>query len=178
MRSLWRLIALNPFDTGLRWAYAEQRFGDEPPYEKVAESYGPALDWDLSAMLNLAHLAGEKSPERRLTRACGLEGDECSGLAWFLADVGEEVEAADAYRRFWHGGLDRVRVSNSVSWLVEYDRKHNHIDEAFEVARDAADTYSGSGLETLARLQEDTGDRASAAKAHNRRVPSFLRAGN
>jgi tetratricopeptide (TPR) repeat protein len=153
------VVRVDPYDTGFRWAYAKRKFGAEPSYEQMLGAYGPALEWDVNSMLNIARLAKSIPDTRRrwLTRACEIEPDECNSLARFLVDVGDEAGAAEAYRRWWREAIDRVAVANGVAWLVKYDMKHAREAEAWEVARDAASTYSGGGLRALSDLEEETG---------------------
>jgi hypothetical protein len=47
---------------------------------------------------------------------------------------------------------------------VTYDCDHGRKEEAFRLAREAAATYSGAGLGTLARLLERTGDLVGAER--------------
>ena len=154
------LVRLDPYDTGLRWAYAKQSMGHHPPYDQMVRAYGPSLQWDVRSMRNLAGLAKDHPIEQRrwLTQVCELEGDFCAGLAWFLVEQKEEAAAAEVYRRYWREGIDRVQVSNSMDWLVEHERKRGALISAFEIARDAAATYSYNGLRILADLAEATGN--------------------
>ena len=142
------IVRIDPFDTGTRWAYMKQRFGDHPSYEQILGAYGPALEWDLVSMRNIASRAKSNPIARRewLKRTCDSDPDYCGDLARFLVESGEEPAAAEAYRRWWREAIDRVGVANDVDWLVKYDVKHGRVDEAWKVARDAASTYSGAGL--------------------------------
>jgi tetratricopeptide (TPR) repeat protein len=154
------LILLDPYDTDLPWGLASlERGGKWPTYDDLREGFGPALAWDVLAIRSLASRAKDEPAARRalLTKACELDVDSCGALGKVLVSLKDEATAAEVYRRWWREGIDRVGVANDIAWLVEYERKSGRSRQAFEIAKDAASTYSHAGLVTLARLSEATG---------------------
>jgi hypothetical protein len=169
------LVAIDPYETGLRRTSVQQRLGKEPAYEALRDGYGPALEWNAYAMEQVSARAPEKSDERHrwLAKSCGVNADRCHLLARFLEERGDEPAAAETYRRWWREAMDRVAVSNQIRWLVEYDERHGRPEEALEIARDAAGTYSWSGLDTLAWLQEERGRTAEAETLYQQMVERY-----
>jgi hypothetical protein len=137
----------------------------------MLEEYGPTLGWATGPISYLSGLAKDRPAERRkwTTRLCEAEPEYCDALADALVDAKEEKEAAEVYRRWRREAIDRVRVSNKVGWIVEYDRTHGREAEAWEIAREAAGVYSEVGLRTLAELAEKT-DRLDVAETNFRSV--------
>jgi tetratricopeptide (TPR) repeat protein len=69
----------------------------------------------------------------------------------------KEKEAVEAFENAFTHQADAVQLSNQCGWLVDYYATHNRTDRALEIARFAADVYSESGLQTMARLMERLG---------------------
>jgi hypothetical protein len=159
------VVAVDPYDTGAHWARIRLRHGEKPDYATVVAGLGPALEWTLEFMLAAGDLAPAGSAEQLkwLGRRCDIDADGCERLGYALKEAHEDEKAAEAYRRQWREGADRVLVANSMQWLVDYDNAHGKREEAFRIARDAADTFSARGLLTLAKLDEDTSDLDGAA---------------
>lgn len=152
-------VRLNPYNTSFLWRDVQTRFGRHATYAALLEAYGPTAEWHLGAMNALAGAAvqGSADHKRWLQKRCETDVDTCSDLGRLLVDAGDAAAAADVYLRYWKEAADRVRVSNSVRWLVEHLETHGRQAEAFEVASDAAGTASADGLTTLAWLREKRG---------------------
>jgi tetratricopeptide (TPR) repeat protein len=86
-----------------------------------------------------------------------LDPDSWIELGEYRVSHDRDDEAAVAFRHAVADALDRVRLSNEVEFLVDYMVDHGEKEEALAVAREAAETYSGAGLGTMARLQERLG---------------------
>jgi hypothetical protein len=83
-------------------------------------------------------------------------------LANLLLSDGREAQAVVAYERWIGSSRDRVGVSNGVTWLVRHYEASGDRARAEAVARMAADTGSGGGLETLGHLLDARGQYADA----------------
>jgi tetratricopeptide (TPR) repeat protein len=164
------LIALAPFEGGLRFAAVRQKYDNRPPFEAMREAMGPLVDYDVNSMYQLAKAAADRPDEslRLYTRVCETYDKYCVHLARLLVSQGKSDAAAAAYRRWVAGARDRVYVSNEVEWLVNYEYEHGRKQEAFRLARMAAEVYSSGGLQTLAKLLEKSGDAAGAEEYFRR----------
>ena len=78
-------------------------------------------------------------------------------------------QAAEAYQAAIDHGADAVSVSNRSRWLVNYYYDHGQPDRSFAIAREAAETYSYTGLETLAGLLERM-DRNQDAESYYEKI--------
>jgi len=149
------LHAMAPYSHELVWEILCERYGEpipRPPAEVVHKEMGGFESYDVKAMdLELAML--DEHPDDYLPvaqRICAVDASMCGRQADYLLDLGREADAARVYERLVEGSRDRVSVSSSVAWLVHYYHDTGRRDRALEIAQMAADTYSGSGLETLA----------------------------
>jgi tetratricopeptide (TPR) repeat protein len=133
--------------------------------------FGPLAEFHLYLMSKLADAAWYDPPEfrRRQEALCELSPDYCLGLGYRLAELGFDDEAAVAYQKAFDRARDAVAVANNSRWLVDYYFDHGQRAKAEAVARQAAETYSGSGLFTMARLQERMG-RVNEAEEYYRRI--------
>jgi hypothetical protein len=75
-----------------------------------------------------------------------------------LVETGDLAGAASAYQRAFDLSSDRIRAANGSGWLVKHYLDEGQHERARAVAEEAGATASGSGLLTLARFHERTGD--------------------
>lgn len=124
--------------------------------QQVSTIYGPQADYDIDLMYDVARgkAADLDAFRRDLERIAALDGNYWLTLAAYLADLERATEAANAYEKGVAHARDRVRVSNEADWLVDHYFEHGDLERAKELARMAADVYSGMGLATMARLME------------------------
>jgi hypothetical protein len=159
---------LAPYQYQLRWKLCQARGGriGNPSLEVMESVYGEIAEydaWALRALLGGAKKWSKPDAYRRYgTRLCELHLEQCYDLANWLVERKEDDAAAEIYRKWARGARDRVAVSNSVDWLVNYEYDRGRKQEAFRLAREAAGVYSHSGLTTLASLFERTGDLTGA----------------
>jgi tetratricopeptide (TPR) repeat protein len=146
------LHQIAPFDAKLAHRAAS---GLGTPSE-VDAAFGRLIEYDLSVMKRRTLLALGDVDEyrRRFAPICDLDAASCTELGDYLVGRSREDEAAIAYRRAADEALDPVPISHKVPWLVDYYVKKSQEHEAFLVARRAAETYSETGLLTMARLLE------------------------
>jgi hypothetical protein len=175
--------ALAPYSHRLRWRVAQSRGGKmgNPGFDVIEPLYREFADYDAWALKDLVWYAGKFKKDdayrRYATRLCGVLPDNCSGLADWLARRGEREEAAKAYRLWAAKARDRVGVANGISWLVNYEYDRGNKAEAFRLAREAAAVYSAGGLETLARLLEQSGDLTGAEREFRKMFERYETAG-
>jgi hypothetical protein len=150
---------LAPWDEGVRIRRLWSAAGTKPPYEPARAELGELAEYDVSALQMLAEAAKDRPGEQAqlYERLCGLSSDDCVAYARALVEQERNEEAAVVYRRWAAKARDAVGVANEIGWLVNYEYDHDRPKEAFQLARQAAATYSAAGLHTLAHLLEKDG---------------------
>jgi hypothetical protein len=157
----WRQLA--PYKRLLVVDALTLEYAGHIPASAIERDLAPFLVNDVAANRQLASAtASPAQREAAYRRMCDLTVDQCGDLARYLVDQERDDDAATVYRRWIDGARDRVMASNNSRWLVDYEFDHDRQAEAWRVATAAADTGSGNGLDTLARLAERTGDAAKA----------------
>jgi len=140
-------------------AAVRDRLGDKATAADLKREYGSLVEYDINVMENVAWASRDDPAEykRLMRRIGGLNPDRLGSLGYYLVEQGEFEEAAHAYEEYVARARDRVGVSNSVRWLVNYHFDKGDKKRALEVAQEAAAVYSGAGLTTLALLYERMG---------------------
>jgi hypothetical protein len=167
--SLEPLVGLAPWNEGVRIRRIWSSVGRNPPLEPARAELAELAEYDIRALETLAEAARDQPQEqaRLYKRLCDLNSDHCVAYARALVEQKREEEAAAAYRSWAATARDAVRVTHDIDWLVNYEYDHGRPKEAFQLARQAAATYSAAGLYTLARLLEKDG-KLDEAEAHFR----------
>lgn len=88
---------------------------------------------------------------------CWFDPDRYVDLGKYFVQHGDEEKAVQAYQNAFDHATDRVHVSNTMGWLVNYYYDHGKTDDAMRIASDAADAYSQVGLVTMADLYDRMG---------------------
>lgn len=162
-----KLKAVAPYNN--RVLYFQMRNATPPVKtpDELAAQFESVAGYDAWSMEVLANgvLADPDRYEAVFTRLCQLNPNQYVQLGKYLCEHKRDEAAAKAYQKAVDLAPDRVHVSNSVGWLVDYYYTHNRKTEAFAVAEMAADVYSARGLETMARLCERDG-RLPDAETH------------
>jgi tetratricopeptide (TPR) repeat protein len=84
-----------------------------------------------------------------------------------------DEEAAAAYEKAIDLAPDRVSVSGSLDWLVDFHFDRGQSQDALRVARYASGVSSGKGLQTMGRLMERLADLESAERWYKRVVEQY-----
>ncbi len=85
-------------------------------------------------------------------------------LAEYYVDHDRLDAARDAYERWFTSGRNEVGIANGAEWMVrDYFLRHEYA-KANALADRAADTYSGRGLITRARLYDWSGNARAAER--------------
>lgn len=162
----WKdLIALAPSNYQLRFGKLWKEFGENMPAEATEKEFAPILDYNHRAMVRLARVQKGQSDKYPATmeKVCAIDPDYYFNLGDWYVSVQQPEKAANAYQQGVDLGEDRVAASNQCEWLVNYYEDNGQGGRATAVATMAADVYSSSGLETLAKLHERRGELAQAA---------------
>jgi tetratricopeptide (TPR) repeat protein len=107
--------------------------------------------------------------EAIFTRLCQFNPNKYLQLGTYLCEHQRPEAAARAFQKGVDLAPDRVWMSNTVGWLVNYYYDHDRKAEAFAVAEMAAEVYSSRGLETMALLCERA-DRVPDAETYFRKL--------
>jgi hypothetical protein len=168
---LCKLREIAPFNTSLLWNDLRQATNYHPTPEQTAAQFDYVGQYNVWAMRLVADNS-KNDPERfaeLYNRVCQLEPARYIDLGDYLRDHGKDEAAAVAYQNAFDHSPDRVQVSNSCGWLVNYYFDHGRKADAFKIAEDAADAYSARGLETMAQLLERSG-RLPEAEEYYRKI--------
>jgi tetratricopeptide (TPR) repeat protein len=148
-----------PYDFELARQALEAREGKAPSRWGLEAGLGPLLEFHLGALWYRAQASESDVQEyRRVSRPIlALDADSGLAIGAYLSRHGLDDDAAAAYETAVSGARDRVAVANRCEWLVNYYLDHGREPDALRLAEEAADTFSGTGLLTLARLLERLG---------------------
>jgi hypothetical protein len=158
--ALETLSRISPSDFFVTRALLYARHGEKAPLKEVERAFARRVDYDLRVLEGLVASA-EKDPEallRQRSRLCDAAPDHCFAYGAVLVREGRDDAAAAAYKRGMRSAHDRVSASINAPWLVEYYLARRRNSDAKELAEEAAEVGSFSGLITLARYLETTGD--------------------
>jgi tetratricopeptide (TPR) repeat protein len=133
--------------------------GARPDPNQAAAEFEALTGFDAWSMEVVANgvLSDPDRYEAIFTRLCQINPNQYLQLGSYLSEHNRPEAAVRAYEKAIKLAPDRVRVSNSVGWLVDYYYTHNRKTDAFAVAEMAADAYSARGLNTMADLCERAG---------------------
>jgi hypothetical protein len=160
-----RMKAVSPKDYDVIFADLWHRGLTRPTVSQAQAAFGERLGYDLRAIRDIAEVAYEPDPKRYLAlrrRMCEIDEAQCLILGADCVDNRDEVCAVAAYEKAVAQAPDRVRVSNSVFWLMSYYLRHGHPERARALAQMAADVGSAGGYYVMAGFLEQTGDYAAA----------------
>lgn len=168
--SFWKDIhSTAPYDCDIIWALRYKKFGDRPTALQVQESFVKISDYHLIAMKEVANTfyreANYKGYEKYMRKVCELDPDLYLALGAHFLKQNQIENAVFAYQAAYEMAPDRIRVANGCDWLVNYYFDHNRQNDALKIATEAAEVYSFSGLETMARLMERM-DKLEEAEKH------------
>lgn len=167
---LRRLHALAPSESWVSWLLAWDGSMQAPPLATARDVAGAVLEYDAVAIQRMFRIRSATPAESiaLATSLCELDGDRCALLASELLRDGRDVEAADEYRRLATSSRSRVSVSNQMLWPVRYLLDEGNVVLAEQLAKDAADVGSGTGMATHAEFLERRGELAGAEQIFER----------
>lgn len=155
-----------PYDYDIIRCLRYKKFGAKPTAVQVQESFVKIKDYHLIAMRETAdsHKTDPKTYEKYMRKACELDPDLYVGLGKYFLEQNQTENAVFAYQAAFEMAPDRVGVANDCDWIVNYYFDHNRQNDALKIATHAAEVYSFSGLETMAKLMERMGRFEDAEK--------------
>ncbi len=154
-----RLVRIAPHNYDVLATMLWTRHGNKTPVEIAEATYAPIKDFNLGALRKMAKAEEGHSPQYldTMQRICALNPEHYFELGDYYRSQNQPEPAAAAYLKGVELSPDRVMVSNSCDWLVEYLDDHGQSAKAFSIAGTAAAVYSAAGLETMAKLSEKHG---------------------
>jgi tetratricopeptide (TPR) repeat protein len=141
-------------------------FAHNRPLADLFANSRPWWDYDLAAIYRIERykaLLDDATLNELLRKHAALEPDAYFQLGQELRAEGKSDEAAEADRKGFDEGYDEVGKANLVGPLVNYYFDHGRRDEALQLAKTAAATFSEMGLMTYCNLLEKMGRLSEAA---------------
>jgi tetratricopeptide (TPR) repeat protein len=154
-----QLYAIAPLQIIVAQSEVKRLYGDHFTSAQYEKTMGPLLDY-YTSVIDQAKDATDLTFDQRVTlaeKSAAIDPDNYYQLAHLYQENQKDDKAAEAYQKWFDGSSDRVSVSNSMEWLVNYYYDHGQTDKAMAIAKDTAEVYSEVGLETMMRLQERMG---------------------
>lgn len=168
---LEQLKAIAPYNHAVLYHQLQREKKNRPTADETAAQFESVAGYDTWSMQVVAN-AWKADPDRyeaAFLPICRFSPDLYIQLGDYLVEQHRPEAAARAYQNAVDHAPDRIYVSNSVRWLVDYYYEQNRRKEAFAVAEMAAEVYSHQGLETMAILLERDGQ-LSQAETYFRKI--------
>jgi tetratricopeptide (TPR) repeat protein len=161
-----KLHELAPYNQAISGFIVKHKYNDHATFEQTMALYHDVIDYSPGALRGVANTVEDQPAkfESLMKQAAEMDPLNYYYLANYMFNRNEEDKAAGYYQLMYEKDPDRVRVANSVEWLVRYYLKHNRRAKAGEIARDAGESYSYRGLETQAIFFEETSNYENAFK--------------
>ena len=158
------LKQIAPYDPSVLRAHLRRTTNSHPTREQTIAQFNELSGYNVWAMQMIADAVVDDPVhyQRVYGLICRYRPDSYINLGNYLRDRGDDAGAARAYQNAVDHAPDRVWVSNSCDWLINYYFDHDRKDDAFRVAKEAAEVYSAGGLAAMASLLERSGDLAQA----------------
>jgi tetratricopeptide (TPR) repeat protein len=153
---LLALLKLSPYQSSLIFQWVCAEYDDKATADQYTAAYGPLAEVSLSAMRRIAD-ANKNDPAKHaesLEKMARYKPDSYFALGDYYLAQSQPEKALKAYENGVKLGRDSVMMANGCGWLVNYYYDHGQKDKALELAKNAAEVYSFSGLMTMAKLDE------------------------
>jgi hypothetical protein len=159
-----------PLQADVVTSYLGAKFTGGINEKELKDIAGSLLDYCLPVIeFSADHVVQDAAlREELLLASAKVNPDSAYTLAEFYRKQNQMAKAAEAFQLYVDKAADRVRVSNTCQWLVDYYFENGRKDKAVEVAKMAAEVYSYSGLETYAGLLDRMGDLTGAEENYQR----------
>jgi len=157
--ALDELKATAPYYPPVVWEDLQRKTKHQAKPDQIISAFNELSGYNVWAMEVIAN-AVRDDPGRYAgvyNVICRFEPDKYISLGDYLVEHGDEAGAARAYHNGFDRAPDRVYVSNSCGWLVDYYFDHGRKDDAEKIARYVGEVYSHRGLTTFASFLERSG---------------------
>ncbi|MDB6029013.1 MAG: hypothetical protein JWM68_5236 [Verrucomicrobiales bacterium] len=155
-----QLHQLAPYNRIISENLVKVKYKDKPTYEQYLEIYKPMMEFSIMAVAEGAKYLEEKPQE--FEKVMGTAAEAWPTYYFHLADYfnrrKNEEKAAEYYKKGYELVTDRVLASYYADWLINYYLKNKQLDKAREVADEAGEVYSATGLEAKASFLEKIGE--------------------
>lgn len=171
-----QLKALAPFERDLVLRAADLALGPKPSAEALQAAIGQLAEYDTRAAWKVARAAMDR-PEFYVSYVSNIaetmSPDDYYWVAEYLGDHGRDAEAFTAFERYCQIARDRVGVSvNTTRFAVPIYRSGEHV-RALQMAKEAAEVNSFSGLVAYGALLDLSGDTLHAEMLYRRAVDRY-----
>lgn len=140
-----RLHKLNPWDPSLCYELGENTGNNQ---KSITEASAKISDFSMLPYHQLVRCGSLSRSDliKTLQSFAGIDPSQGLQLGLLLVLDGREKEAFDAYQQAFDHASDRVQVSNTTRWLMNYCIANGMEQRAAEIADHNAKVYSASGL--------------------------------
>lgn len=146
------LLAIAPYELlVLRSAAARKRISRGAEFVEFFKDIAP-YNVHAQEVIAEASRGDPKAYSQAMEAAAAMDPNNYIVLFRTLRDQGRRDEAARAFEQALAKSTDRVRLSNNVSWIIDYYMDKGETEKALAVANGAAEVYSYRGLESAGML--------------------------
>lgn len=162
------IIAVAPYSYDVIRTHRYKKFGAKPTPEETLQCFERIIDFHVLAMREYADkLKGDLDAYAIAIEApAKLDPDMWIRAGNYFLEKNRPDLALKFFETGYEKAEDRVLVSNSMRWLVDYYFDNNRQEDALKIATEGAETYSSTGLETMADLMERLGKLDEAERHH------------
>ena len=153
------LKAMAPSNSAVIYSHLMRTTNFKPTPEQTDAAFSVLSGYDVGAMKLVAN-AFYADPARyaeKFAALCWFDPNRYVDLGNYLLEHGDENGAVQAFQNAFDHAIDRVHVSNTMDWLVNYYFEHGKTEEAYKIASEGAEVYSQVGLVAFANLLDRMG---------------------
>jgi hypothetical protein len=152
-------MTMAPHNREVILAHLTRTTKSRPTPEHTEAAFSGLSGYDLSAMKRIAEafMWDPKKYAQKFTAVCSFDPNEYVTLGNYLAAHQDEAGAVRAFQNAFDHATDRIHVSNTMDWLVNYYFEHDKKEEAYKIASEGAGVYSQAGLVVFADLLDRMG---------------------
>jgi hypothetical protein len=161
---LEKLHEIAPYDCNISVELVRKKYGDKPTYEQMEQVYHPVLEYDSYKIADLAATLVDKPQEyeAQMLKAAAIDPFRYYNLSEYLQKRNQDEKAAAYLEKAMLLHPDAVTAASYSPWLIKYYQRKGMTSKAMQLANQAAEVYSYSGLLAKAELLESLGKYSDA----------------
>jgi hypothetical protein len=161
---LQKLHETAPYDCNISTELVRKKYGDKPTFEQMEQVYHPVLEYDSYKIADLAATLVDKPQEyeAQMLKAAAIDSFRYYNLSEYLQKRNQDEKAAAYLEKAMSLHPDAVTAASYSPWLIKYYQRKGMTSKAMQLADQAAEVYSYSGLLAKAELLESLGKYSDA----------------